>query len=129
MTFTVRFSAQFAAEFTRFQPDQQRKITEFMALYQKVGLSDFSKYEGKLAPSGRGLAQNDPAYIYAHNNALWHYHIGLPVYKQVHPTYKTSDWVLHFQWIGKGPRIDLVDLYTHYDSDGNFYMPPENSLV
>lgn len=129
MTFVVGFKRQFQVEFSRFPVDQQTKVVEFIKQYQAVGLSDFSKYEGKISPSWSGLDSTHSNYAFAYANDLWHYHIGIPSYKQVHPTYKTSDWVLHFQWIGKGPRIDLVDLYQHYKVDGSFYLPPQTSLA
>ncbi|WP_342616563.1 hypothetical protein [Rhodoferax sp. GW822-FHT02A01] len=128
MTFVVSFKAQFAQEFTRFPPDQQLKITEFIGKFQSVGLVDFSQYPGKIAPSWSSLSPGDPKYAYAYTNSLWHYHIGLPVYVQQHPKYQTSDWVLHFQWVGQGHRIDLVDLYQHHNWKGEFYLPPESAL-
>ena len=129
MTFTVGYKARFADEFTRFVPEQQLKIAAFVALYQSLGLVDFEKYEGKIAPSWGGLHMTDPNFEYTHGNSLWHYHIGLPVYSQIHPAYKTSDWLLHFQWVDKGPRIELVDLYQHYKSDGAFYLPGPEYLA
>lgn len=129
MTFTVGYKAKFADEFTRFVPEQQLKIAEFIFRYQAVGLVDFNSYEGKIAPSWSGLEANDPNFAYTRDNSLWHYHIGLPTYKQVHPTYKTSDWLLHFQWPDKGPKIELVDLYQHHKADGTFYLPSPDYLT
>ena len=83
----------------------------------------FENREGKIAPSWSGLESTDPKYDYFHGNSLWHHHIGLPVYSQEHPAYKTSDWLLYFQWVNKGPRIELVDLYQHHKSDGTLDLP------
>lgn len=81
-------------------------------------------YTGKIAPSWSGLCEGEAAaYVYAYNHNLWHYHIGLPAYIQHHPKYKTSDWVLHFQWFKLENRVVLVDVYYHYTSDGKFYLP------
>jgi hypothetical protein len=93
------------------------------------GLSDFTKYTGKITPSWSGLHCTDPIYQYAKNNDLWHYHIGIPKYVSNHNKYKTSDWVLHFQWPDKGNRITLVDICYHYKSDGTFHMPSSNYVA
>ena len=53
---------------------------------------------------------------------------GIPVYNVVHGKYKTSDWVLHFQWPGQGDAINLVDVYAHYTSTGAFYLPDAKYL-
>lgn len=128
MTFTVEYSEKFSEEFVRFPEDQQLKVAAFALLFQTHGLGDFSKYEGKITPSWQGLAPSDQAYVYASSNSLWHYHIGHPAYTQSIGPYKTSDWVLHFQWVGKGPKITLVDMYAHYTTKGDFYLPPPSYL-
>ena len=69
------------------------------------------------------MALLDPNYAYTYANSLWHYHVGLPEYKQGVGQYLVSDWVLHFQWYGRGPHIDLIDLYQHSRADGSFYLP------
>jgi hypothetical protein len=126
MAHTWSFSILFAQQFKQFPSPDQDKILDFIETYETHGLSDFSNYEGKITPSwsGDGISQND----YAHDNSLWHYHIGIPDYKQRHPAYKTSDWVLHFQWENKGDHITIIDLYSHYNYDGEFYLPPEAYL-
>jgi hypothetical protein len=128
MTFTVGFKQKFASEFDRFPQDQQDKILSFVETYQLHGLSDFSNYVGKIAPSwSRGATQG--AIDFATDNALWHYHVGHPTYKQIHPKYMTSDWVLHFQWVNGGNHIDLIDVYSHYTRDGSFYLPTADYLT
>jgi len=122
MPFTYAFKKRFALEFVNFPVEQQDKILDFAATFEMYGLSDFSKYVGKITPSWAGNA--DPAaYHFALQNELWHYHIGLPTYVTNHPKFKTSDWVLHFQWKNRGDHIDLLDVYSHYKSDGTFYLP------
>ena len=128
MTFTAGFKQKFGAEFERFPIDQQTKVLGFAHTFQTHGLRDLSRYEGKITPSWSGNATKAD-YEYALENDLWHYHIGLPTYRTIHPAYKTSDWVLHFQWINKGRHIDLVDVYSHYTRDGSFYLPTADYLT
>ena len=127
MVYTWSFSIVFAEEFKQFPSPDQDKILDFIEIYETHGLSDFSKYEGKISPSWSGNISQDN-YSYAQDNALWHYHIGIPDYQQRHSAYKTSDWVLHFQWKNRGDHITIVDLYSHYKTDGTFYLPPEDYL-
>jgi len=129
MKYTFSFKKQFAAEFPRYPKDQQDKILDFTDIYEQHGLTNFTKYPGKITPSWTGIYPPDPVYDYAWKNDLWHYHIGIPEYKSVHGQYKTSDWVLHFQWVNGRRHIDLVDVCYHYKSDGTFYLPPAESLV
>ncbi|EMQ4855843.1 hypothetical protein AAIB78_000677 [Morganella morganii] len=117
------FSGLFAREFKNFPLDQQDKILDFVDVYENNGLSDFSCYEGKIACSWRGLDTTDAKYTYARQNELWHYHIGIPEFRSQNGKYKTSDWVLHFQWDRKNNTISLVDMYKHYTRDGIFYLP------
>lgn len=128
MTFSFGLTNQFATEFARFPESQQDKVLDFATTFQNHGLSDFTKYVGKIAPSWSGAATAHDA-KFAKDNHLWHYHIGLPSYTQLHPKYKTSDWVLHFRWIDRGDHIDLVDLYSHYRHDGTFYLPNSSCLL
>lgn len=126
MQYTVDFLPKFQKEFANFPIEHQDKVLDFVQQFQVHGLSDFSIYEGKIAPSWvPGTAE----YYFAISNDLWHYHIGIPTYTQRHGRYKTSDMVLHFQWQNKGPHISLVDMYDHYTSDGRFYLPSGAYLV
>ncbi|TXR52051.1 hypothetical protein [Reinekea thalattae] len=126
--FEVLFSSKFTTEFECFPIDQQEKILSFAKTFQDNGLSDFSIYEGKVTPSWKGGTISDKNYQYALDNDLWHYHVGIPEYEKIHDKYKTSDWLLHFQWPNRGNEICLVDLYSHYTSGGEFYLPPETYL-
>ena len=128
MNFTWSFHYQFAAEFDRYPRDQQDKILDFLETYQEHGLADFSKFPGKVTPSWSGLYEFDPRYRYTRDNALWHYHIGLPQYTQKHK-YQTSDWVLHFQWKNRGNHIDVADVCYHYTSNGSFHLPAPETLI
>ncbi|EMO6184485.1 hypothetical protein [Proteus mirabilis] len=123
------FSEQFAKEFANFPKDQQDKILEFTEIYEANGLSDFSCYEGKITYSWKGLKTTDDKFVYAYENQLWHYHIGIPEFKSSNPKYKTSDWVLHFQWDKEASQIFLVDMYKHYTQDGVFYLPEPKYLT
>jgi hypothetical protein len=127
--YEVYYLPQFKKEFTNYPTYQQDKILDFTDIYEVYGLSNFDKYEGKITPSWSNLDPSDPNYSYTRDNNLWHYHIGIPEYKQMHSKYKTSKVVLHFQWEDKGNIINLVDLYNHYLRDGTFYLPPKISLI
>jgi hypothetical protein len=130
MAYTYSFKQKFAAEFANFPIDQQDKIFDFLDTYEKYGLVDFSNYVGKITPSWKGALPGGADYNYALTNYLWHYHIGLPYYAATaHGQYKTSDWVLHFQWPKQGDHIFLVDLYSHYTRTGQFYLPSADYLT
>lgn len=128
MTYTWAFGKKFATEFSYLIKSDQDKILDFIDIFETSGLSDFSLYAGKITPSwtGNNISSSDSAYARA--NCLWHYHIGIPTYQQVHSKYKTSEWLLHFQWLEKGIDISIIDLYSHYTSEGDFYLPPESYL-
>ncbi|MFH4214734.1 hypothetical protein WAI87_22805, partial [Acinetobacter baumannii] len=70
----------FAVEFGNYPETQQDKILDFTDVYEKYGLNDFSKYQGKISQSWRGIDKTHPIYDYAYSNNLWHYHIGIPEY-------------------------------------------------
>ena len=132
MNYTFSYNDQLSIEFANFPHDQQTAILQFAVCFSQHGLSDFTKYPGKITQSWSCLDVSDPAYSYTYGNDLWHYHVGLPSYKSVHPKYKTSDIVLHFQWPDwqkHGTHIDLVDIYNHYTSKGDFYLPPASYLA
>jgi hypothetical protein len=126
--YEVNYLPKFSYEFERYPISQQDKILDFTDIFEEFGLSNFQKYEGKIAQSWKNLDYFDPNYTYTKNNNLWHYHIGIPDYKEIHSKYKTSDMVLHFQWEQGSNKINLVDIYFHYKSNGTFYLPPEDYL-
>lgn len=126
--FKFTFSKIFAKQFAGFSESDQDKVLDFTEQFEKYGLQDFTQYQGKITPSWKGLDDNDPKYSYAKSNNLWHYHVGLPVYVQKHPKYKTSDWVLHFQWSYGADDIHIVDMCYHYTADGVFYLPSPDYL-
>lgn len=129
MAYRWEFRSLFATEFGNLPPKDQDKVLDFITIYLSEGLQDFSKYEGKIAPSWSGTGISPFLYSYAVNHALWHYHVGIPSYSVRHTKYKTSDFLLHFQWPNMGDEIYIVDLYSHYTSDGHFYLPPERYLA
>ena len=128
MKYTWDFKKVFATQFSNWSKKDQDKILDFTDIYEEYGLDDFSKYPGKIAPSWSFLDISDPNYSYTTNNYLWHYHVGIPEYRQVHDKFQTSSYVLHFQWKNKGTHISLVDCYEHYLKNGTFYLPPEQYL-
>lgn len=121
--YTVSFSKLFAANYKQFSESDQNKVLDFTEKFEEFGLIDFSVYEGKLSSSWANIDETDANYTYAKANHLWHYHVGLPQYTQRHGKYKTSDWVLHFQWDFGSSHIHIVDMCYHYTSDGVFYLP------
>lgn len=124
MAFEVKFGKKFQEEFQRYPEDQQNLILEFVEIYEKNGLIDFSVYKGKISPSWSNLDRNCVEYAYTKNNFLWHYHIGIPVYiKSRFADYYTSDWVLHFSWPNEKDTIIIVDIGMHYRTNGSFYLP------
>lgn len=129
MSFTWGVRANFAKEFERYPKDQQDSISDFLFTYQQFGLRNETKYPGKLSCSWANLLATDPNFVYAKDNNLWHYHIGLPAYMQAARGYRTSDWVLHFQWENAGNHIDLVDTCYHKKANGQFYLPSADYLI
>ncbi|EMX1259838.1 MULTISPECIES: hypothetical protein [Klebsiella pneumoniae complex] len=126
--FTTSFGKLFAKEFGNFTESDQDKVLDFTEQFERCGLRDFSCYQGKISASWSNLDETDANYIYAKDNDLWHYHVGLPEYVQRHPKYYTSDWVVHFQWVERGNHIHLVDMCYHYTYDGQFYLPKPEYL-
>jgi len=128
-SYTCIIKSGLLKEFPRFPSDQQVAIAEFKFTFEQHGLGDFSKYKGKITPSWKTLDENSDKYNYAFSNNLWHYHLGLPKYnKSPFGDYYTSDWVLHFQWKIGSNKSYLVDVYNHYNSSKEFYLPSENYL-
>ncbi|WP_444931486.1 hypothetical protein ACJJIF_06835 [Microbulbifer sp. SSSA002] len=121
-------SDSFKVTFDNLPKEHQDKIINFIDVYEEKGLANFSNYEGKVSPSWREdqISKRDKDYAQAHN--LWHYHVGIPKYVQVHDKYKTSDWLLHFQWTYGRKKICLVDIYSHWNLEGNFHLPPKKYL-
>ncbi|ENW85180.1 hypothetical protein F908_00079 [Acinetobacter sp. NIPH 284] len=129
MSYTWEFGKQFAVEFGNYPENQQDKILDFTDVYEKYGLNDFSKYQGKISQSWRGIDKTHPIYDYAYSNNLWHYHIGIPEYvKSKYNNYLTSDMILHFQWKNRSNHIFIADITWHYKSNGEFWLPEPNYL-
>ncbi len=129
MSYTWEFGKQFAVEFSNYPEKQQNKILDFTDIYEEYGLSEFSKYQGKISPSWRGIEKTDPIYDFTYSNNLWHYHVGLPEYtKSKYNNYLTSDMVLHFQWKKSSTHIRILDITDHYKSNGEFWLPNRNYL-
>lgn len=125
MIFEVYYKKKFKEEFKNFPSYQQDKILSFVDIFENYGFKEYSLYEGKISNSWTNA--NQPNYLYAKLNNLYHYHIGIPFFEKKHDKYSTSDYVLHFQYYKhtKKETIHLVDIYKHYDKDGNFYLPPQ----
>lgn len=129
MSYSWEFGKQFAVQFGRYPEDQQDKILDFTDIYEEYGLKDFSKYQGKIAPSWRGIDKTDPIYDFTYSNNLWHYHIGMPDYvKSKYNNYSTSDMILHFQRKDHIKHIRLLDITWHYKANGEFWLPTSECL-
>lgn len=129
MTYKVSFGKEFAKESVNYPKDQKQAIADFVNTFQNFGLADYSKYQGKISPSWSGINMTQESYDYAYTNHLWHYHLGIPSYKNIGQPYYTSDYILHFQWKNRGNEIALLDCSSHYTSTKIFYLPPERYLV
>jgi hypothetical protein len=68
LSYTWEFGKQFAVEFGNYPENQQDKILDFTDIYEEFGLSDFSKYQGKISPSWRGIEKTDPIYDFTYSN-------------------------------------------------------------
>ncbi|WP_043781691.1 hypothetical protein [Delftia acidovorans] len=124
--YIVHFNLQFAQELTRVREDQQLAVGEFVSTFQSCGLQDPTKYPGRISPSWLNAgAQN---FDFAKRHDLWHYHLGLPEYRRGRSVGGTSDWLLHFQWRNSGDEITLLDMYQHYTTRGDFYLPPASRI-
>ena len=129
MSYSWEFGKQFAVQFGRYPEDQQDKILDFTDVYEQNGLSDFSKFQGKISPSWRGIDKTDPIYDFTYSNNLWHYHIGMPDYvKSKYNNYSTSDMILHFQRKDHIKHIRLLDITWHYKANGEFWLPTSECL-
>lgn len=127
--YTWSYSEIFKNSLPHYTKDEKKKVVDFILTYQDHGLSDFSKYKGKISRTGSGNCSPEmKAYCEKHN--LWHYHVGIPVYTQApHNKYMTSRDVLHFQWVKDSTHIRIVDMYRHYLLDGKFYVPEERLIL
>ena len=129
MPYTWEFGKKFAVEFKNYPENQQDKILDFTDIYEENGLSDFSKFQGKIAPSWRGIDKTHPIYDFTYSNSLWHYHVGLPEYiKSKYNNYLTSDMILHFQWKNNSNHIRVLDITWHYKRNGEFWLPNSDYL-
>lgn len=129
MSYSWEFGKQFAVQFGHYPEDQQDKILDFTDIYEEFGLKDFSKYQGKITPSWRGIDKTDPIYDFTYSNNLWHYHIGMPDYvKSKYNNYSTSDMILHFQRKDHKKLIRLLDITWHYKANGEFWLPTNECL-
>lgn len=128
--YTFEFGKLFLEEYKNYPKDQQNAVALFIKTFLTYGLNDFSKFEGKVACSWKGLSDNHPHFTFAKDNSLWHYHIGIPDYQQSpYFEYKTSDYVLHFMLLCNRTKIVLIDTTCHYRVDGSFWLPRPEYLI
>lgn len=130
MSFVVHWGKLFAQEYANLPLEQQEKVDDFIDLFERHGINGYLReYPGKMVNSWDPVPTSDKQYYHARSNHLWHYHIGLPEYKQRgQAPYMTSRDLLHFSWPHKKNEIVLVCLAPHY-VDGKFFMPGIDHLV
>jgi hypothetical protein len=126
MTFTVGLGPQWKKEWPNYQPDQRYRVGLFVQTFLVHGL-DATKFQGRISPSWMNLAQGSVLHTYTTTHWLWHYHIGLPMYRQAMGG-DVSDEVLHFQWVYNSKHVDLIELSPHY-LGGKFFLPLAASLA
>lgn len=94
-------------------PDQL-KVAKFIQDYLSSGW-DQAILLGKNISSDN-VPTGDPKWLekvqYAQKNNLFHYHIGIPFYKDSGNGYLTSEYVIHYQQLSEN-EIKLVDLGWH----------------
>lgn len=108
----VEFSKSFMAVFARLSSSDQDKIDDFVEHVEK---HDLDGVIGKLKNSDL-VRRNDRNYMtkvaYARKYKLWHYHIGIPFYKDSkNPNEhgKISDYIVHFQRFPDKIKIIMLD--------------------
>lgn len=128
----ILFGDEFTKEYPNFPANLQNAIVDFVTLVGEYGFyrATFHQYKGKISPSWRNLDPTNPNYTYTHTQKLWHYHIGIPVYRLSKTgRYHTSDMVLHFIWDNNKDKITIVDCTEHYCFDGSFWLPAPQYLT
>ncbi len=97
---------------------EQNKILFWIQNVREYGLSNPPKgvFVGKISPSWKNLDPKSPNYIFAQKHNLWHYHIGHEIYIDSPGGYKTSDWLVHFIWDKRNPKMRSVIKLVHYSS-------------
>lgn len=129
MKYTFQLTRRLAADLVRLPEPHVDRLDDFIELYEQFGLSDHTKYPGRLSPSWHRLPTNHANCVHATKYSLWHYHMGHPHYAGGSSNAdgskwgQTSQYLIHFRWVGGGAHIDIVDLYTHDNSSGQFYIP------
>lgn len=128
MAFTTIVTDGFSEAVRLRYPEQVKIIVDVIKKFGKYGPRNKTFLPGKLVESYSGLSTNHPDYTFARDNNLWHYHCGLPIYVD-RGKYKTSDVLIHFQWDSTSTddsvysKLTFLDIFSHYDENGNFYLP------
>ncbi|WP_416425621.1 hypothetical protein RAM80_07655 [Pseudomonas sp. App30] len=122
----VDFSDHFTLLYDDLTDDEQDLIDDFVEHFKAHGLKGFP---GKYGPTD-AVPHSDPDRArkirFANLHKLWHVHIGYPRWnacKNPMASYRTSDYVVHFQKFGPG-HIALVD----YNSHNPMRQPDRKSL-
>lgn len=125
MPFKIEFSTHFTTKFDGLSESERGLIEDFIFHYTSRGLGSFI---GKCVPSDN-VPDGDPERAskvrYAHRHRLYHVHIGHPfwVASQNPLSYKTSDYMVHFQKFSPC-YIALVD----YGNHNPFELPDRKKL-
>lgn len=119
----VTFGRKIKNHLHNFSEQDRQKILDFAIHVQQNGLD---LLPGKNKRSD-GFSNDDPqfankmALVKKYN--LWHYHIGIPSYKDsLLGDYKTSEYILHYA--RRADSIEIVDLGRHPP----FHLPSVDCL-
>jgi hypothetical protein len=120
---TVSLGDEFRKAFKNYPEQDRIKIYDFIRHVQNIG---FEGLHGR-NKSSDNVDKNDPYFRekvrYAIDNKLYHYHIGIPEYKNSPVGDKTSEYVLHYILVNDN-EIRIVDM----DSHPPFKMPTQKYL-
>jgi hypothetical protein len=109
---TVSLGEEFKKAFNNFPKQDRVKIYDFIRHVQNKG---FEGLTGR-NKSSDNVDKNDPYFkekaCYAIENKLYHYHIGIPHYKDSTKGDKTSEYVLHYILVSD-TEIRIVDMDNH----------------
>ncbi len=93
-------------------PDKD--LVKIMDFINHLKINGFNDLEGRNKKSDN-VPTDDPKWqhkvSYAQQHNLWHYHIGIPEYKISESGDFVSEYILHYQLIGK--RVKIVDFSAH----------------
>lgn len=125
MLYTFTASKYFSLKFDTLDYQFKRAIIDFLNHYKQYGLNNLT---GKLVPTYKQQDKLSEEYDFCFKNNLWHYHVGVPIYRlSKNGKYCTSLYLLHFSKVSN-QEIKLLDILPHYTEDGKFLIPDIKTL-